>query len=58
MNRLFNRVSLLALALMFSFALGCSESSQSSVVSDQDELAKWAAENPPPTEIDPTMVDK
>ncbi|WP_339942289.1 hypothetical protein [Novipirellula rosea] len=58
MTHLFHRVSLLALALMFSFALGCTESSQPTVVSDQDELARYAAENPPPTDVDPALADK
>ncbi|EMI16787.1 secreted protein [Rhodopirellula maiorica SM1] len=58
MTHLFHRVSLLAFALMFSFVLGCSESSQPTVVSDEDELAQYAAENPTPTDIDPALADK
>lgn len=57
MKRLFGRVATIGLAVTLSFAIGCSESSESTTVADQDELAQWAAENPPPTDIDPELAE-
>ncbi len=59
MKRLFGRVTTIALAVTLSFAVGCSGSSESTTVADQDELAKWAAENPSPpaSDIDPELAE-